>query len=208
MALELDADERRILLGVAEDAIAHALATGEARVPNGRELASPRLQIPTATFVTLERDDRTLGCMGTRETRLPLAESVAHFAVAAAFADPNRPSITAHDFVAMTITVSVLSSTERLRARSAADLAARLRPGVDGLVLEAARGVTVLLPWVWSVCPTVDEFLGTLWRKAGLRPGDWPRGTRVLRCTADEFASPGPRSLAALVRARATRAPR
>ena len=32
------------------------------------------------------------------------------------------------------------------------------------------------------------SFLAALWRKAGLAPGEWPRGTRVEVYDSEEFA--------------------
>jgi hypothetical protein len=191
----LNADERDALLGIAVDTIGYALATGVAHVPEDVGVEHRALRVPGAPFVTLERNQRLLGCVGTLEARQPLAAAVAHHALAAAFADPRVPPITIDDFVAMTVKVSVLSRTEPLAAASVADVVAGVRPGIDGLVLDArGRGAT-LLPSVWAQLGEPDEFLDALWCKAGLSPGAWPQGTRVLRYTTTEFSSAGPRSL-------------
>ena len=72
------------------------------------------LRTHAASFVTLEREQRLLGCVGTLEACAPLAVGVAHQALGAAFADPRVPPIAVHDFVAMTVKVSVLSELTEL----------------------------------------------------------------------------------------------
>ncbi len=51
-----------------------------------------------ATFVTLERNDRLLGCVGTLRAHRPLAIDVAEHALAAAFDDPRLPAVTPATF--------------------------------------------------------------------------------------------------------------
>ena len=148
-----------------------------------------------ATFVTLERDGRLLGCVGSLTPNEPLAAGVARHAIAAAFDDPRVPPITADDYRAMSIKVSVLSVLEPLDAGSTDDVIARTRVGVDGLVVESPQARATLLPSVWRQLPSARDFVDALWQKAGLRPGAWPAGTRILRYTTDEFAEAGPREL-------------
>jgi AmmeMemoRadiSam system protein A len=145
-------------------------------------------------FVTLERDGRLLGCVGTLETALPLVDAVAYQALAAAFADPRVGPVTAADYVDMSLKVSVLSEPEALAVSSYDELSAVVQVGVDGLVVEVPGGrVGTLLPSVWKRVDTVAAFLEILWRKAGLVPGWWIPTTRVARYTTEEFGSAGPR---------------
>lgn len=190
----LDARHRRALLDLAQDAIRHALVTGRQQLPDPVDL-HPELRAPAATFVTLERGSQLLGCIGTLQAVRPLAIDVAYNALSAAFADPRMPAVTTDDFVAMSIKISVLSPTEPIEALSPAELARAVRPGVDGLVLEAPGHRSTLLPSVWPRLTDVDEFLAVLWRKAGLEPGCWPPGTLVSRYTTEELGDPGPRTL-------------
>jgi AmmeMemoRadiSam system protein A len=195
----LDDHEKGALLDLAARNIAAALVSGTARafVPDEIDLA---LRRPGASFVTLERGERLLGCIGALEARDPLALDVAHHALQAAFSDPRLPAITVDDYVAMSIRVSVLSALEPIDVSSFDETAAALRPGVDGIVLESARHRATFLPSVWPKLADRREFLAALWDKAGLVPGAWPRGARILRYTTDEFASYGPRELPRLAR--------
>jgi hypothetical protein len=43
---------------------------------------------------------------------------------------------------------------------------------------------------VWHSLPRPEDFLDALWRKAGLRPGQWPAGLAVHRYEVEEFAGP------------------
>ncbi len=191
---QLDHAHRRTLLDVAQAAIRSALLTGRQHLPDAAAF-HPDLRVEAATFVTLERDSRLLGCIGALEPVRPLAVDVAYHALGAAFADPRMPAVTSDDFVAMSIKVSVLSPKESLPAASYEEVVTSVRAGVDGLVLEAPRHRSTLLPSVWPKVADVAEFLEVLWRKAGMRPGDWPEGTRVSRYVTEEFGDPGPREI-------------
>jgi AmmeMemoRadiSam system protein A len=200
MTNELDGEQRRVLLDIATIAVHDALVTGRAVVPDAN-VYEPPLREPRATFVTLERDGDLLGCIGTLEPVRPLVTDVAHNALAAAFADPRLPAVTPRDYAAMSVKVSVLSVPKPMPVSSHADVIAAVRPGVDGLLLEAGRHRSTLLPSVWPKVRDVHEFLDVLWRKAGLTPGAWPAGTTVSRYTTEEFGDAGPRPPIAQARA-------
>lgn len=191
MSDELQATDQRQLLDIALGAIAARL-TG-LRTPSPATSASPALGRPGASFVTLERGTRLLGCIGTLEPRRPLAADVAANAVAAAFHDPRLPALTDADFEVCSLEVSVLGPTEPLAVASIDELRATLVPGVDGLLVESARHRGTFLPSVWRSLPEPEEFLAQLWRKAGLRAGHWPDDLRAHRYRTHEFADPGPR---------------
>jgi AMMECR1 domain-containing protein len=64
---------------------------------------------------------------------------------------------------------------------------------VNGFTVEAGQRRATLLPSVWPKVRDGDEFLGVLWAKAGLRPGEWPRHIAISRYTTVEQHDPGPR---------------
>ncbi len=193
--IELHDRQRAQLLDVAAAAIAEALANGRVGSPSVRDDLDAVLYEPGASFVTLERGERLLGCIGALEARAPLAFDVAEHALQAAFADPRLPPITVDDYTVMSIKVSVLSALEPLAVASFDETLAGVRPGIDGIVLDAPRHRATFLPSVWPKLADPRQFLAALWDKAGLVPGAWPPGTRILRYTTDEFASHGPREL-------------
>ena len=166
---------------------------GSPSLPDGTGAVA--LDQAAATFVTLERGEALLGCIGTLEATESLAASVARNACKAAFADPRLPSVTTRDFEVMAIKVSVLSRLTPVRARSWRDVARGLRAGTDGVLVESGRHRATLLPSVWPKVDDPAQFLDLLWHKAGLRSRDWLPGTRVSKYTTEEFVDPGPRQL-------------
>jgi AmmeMemoRadiSam system protein A len=177
---------------IAVDAIAHTLCTGRRRVHAPADLP-PELARPGAAFVTLERGDALLGCIGTLTPDKPLGSSVAHSAIAAAFDDPRMPAVGPDDFPVMRVKVSVLSDPEPLAVGSRAALVTALEPGTTGVVVERDRRRATFLPAVWAKLPDPDDFLDALWTKAGLRARVWDARVRVATYTTVELVDPGPR---------------
>ncbi len=70
---------------------------------------------------------------------------------------------------------------------SEADLLARLRPGIDGLILTDGRQRATFLPAVWEDLPTPKAFVDALRRKAGLAAGHWSDTLRIERYTTESF---------------------
>lgn len=191
----LDEPERRLLLDAAEDAIGARLRGLPApALPHEAEVSSA-LREPRASFVTLRRGGRLLGCIGSLEPHQPLIEDVAANAVAAAFRDPRLPAVTTDDFEHMEIKISVLGDLAPLPARSPDELRRRVVAGVDGLVISSIQGRGTFLPSVWEQLPETEDFLAALWQKAGLRPGSWPRDLVVQRYRTAEFGRDAPRRL-------------
>lgn len=166
------------LLGIALGAIEVRLAgTPTAQIPLeeiSRRASRPEwLMAPGASFVTLEEDSRLRGCIGTLSPHRSLYEDVAHNAVAAALHDPRFPPLSQGDLRDTRIEVSVLSERVPLPHTSEESVLEALRPGVDGVVLEAgAFNRATFLPQVWKELPDPRDFLLHLKRKAGL-PEDW-----------------------------------
>ena len=188
----IDDRHRRVLLDVAARTVRDALATGRGRLPDHRTTPN-ELRAPGATFVTLERANELLGCVGTLEAVRPLVVDVASNALAAAFADPRLPPITSDDYAHMSIKISVLSNREPLIVGSYEAVVDAVRPGLDGLLLDAGPYRATLLPSVWPKVRDANEFVEIVWRKAGLTPGAWPGRPYVSRYTTEEFCDPGPR---------------
>lgn len=143
---------------------------------------------PGASFVTLKIDGELQGCIGSLEAYRPLAEDVRGNALAAAFRDPRFPGLEAGQLARVRLEVSLLSDLEPVACIDEADLIARVRPGVDGLVLEHQGHRGTFLPAVWRQLPRPEEFLRQLKRKAGLAPEFWAPGIRISRYTVDSWA--------------------
>ena len=194
----LATNERRLLLDIAAAAIAEVLRSGRRGAPDLSGVPAA-LRQPGATFVTLRREEQLLGCVGTLRPYQPLAVDVAVHAVGAAFEDPRLPAVTVADYSVMTIHVSMLGPLTEVVAESLTELVEQVAAGVDGLLVEATvHGLprrATLLPSVWEQLPDPAQFVGALWRKAGLPARDWPRDIVVSRYRVMELADEGPRTL-------------
>jgi len=188
-ASHFDAAERRSLLQLAAASIAHGLAHGRPLPVNPAEYP-PRLRAPGAAFVTLHLQGRLRGCIGSLEAYRPLVEDVAENAFAAAFRDPRFPPLSQAEFPLLDIEVSVLSPPEALPVRSEAELLERIRPGVDGLILEEGARRGTFLPAVWESLPDPRSFVTQLKLKAGLPPDYWSDTLRVYRYHTEAFHAP------------------
>lgn len=179
------AEERRLLLSVARDSIAHGLDTGRALVVD-LHLFPPNLQQRRATFVTLELNHQLRGCIGMLEATRALVDDVANNAWAAAFSDPRFPPVSHQEIERLSIHVSVLSPAQRMTFASEEDLLRQLRPGIDGLILEeGARFRSTFLPTVWGSLREPRDFLRRLKQKAGLSENYWSETITVQRYTTE-----------------------
>ncbi len=177
---------------IAVTAIGEALRTGRRILP---VVTDPVLREPGATFVTLERDERLLGCVGTLVAEEPVGIDTARHALAAAFEDPRVPPVSRDDFTVMSVKVSLLTRPQPLGVSTREELLAALQPEIDGVVVDAARHRGTFLPSVWAKVPEPDAFVDALWMKAGLPPGAWPDDLRIATYRTAEYAAKGPRAL-------------
>jgi len=167
----------RTLIGMARAAIGARLVSREAPKPGG----AAWLAQPGATFVTLTREGRLRGCIGSLSPHRPLGEDVMANARAAAVGDPRFPPMTSAEWPETQTEVSLLSPARPIRFADEEDLIARIVPGEDGLILEAGGRRGTFLPQVWETLPDKHQFLTQLKLKAGL-PADFRLGRcRVLR---------------------------
>ncbi len=176
------ADKGRVLLAHARSAIARALELDADAAPQ-----RTFLQRPGASFVTLRQQSRLRGCIGSLQARRALGTDVRSNAVAAALSDPRFTPLSTDEYARIDIEVSVLSAPSPLPVASEADLHARLRAGVDGLVLELGARRSTFLPQVWDSLPDARDFVDELKRKAGLAREFWSDELRFSRYTVEKF---------------------
>ncbi len=182
--LSLSEPGRRLLHQLARESIAHGVHHGQMLKINLSTLPE-ELLAPRAAFVTLEKQNRLRGCIGSLKPRRPLAEDVICNAFAAAFRDPRFPPVTPEEAKDLSIHLSVLSSLEEIPCRSEQELLAQIRPGIDGLVLEEGYRRSTFLPVVWASLPDKRDFLSHLKMKAGLPPHHWSNELKVYRYTVE-----------------------
>lgn len=166
MADPVPAEEARVLLGAARDAI-EAAVTGRPEARPEAELA-PSLREPRATFVTLRSADGALrGCIGELVARRALVDSVRGCAISAATRDPRFPPVEPAEVGDLQIGISILTPSSPIRPE-------QVEVGRHGLVIERGARRGVLLPEVasdrgWDA----QTFLVALCRKAGLPDDAW-----------------------------------
>jgi AmmeMemoRadiSam system protein A len=174
------AERGRLLLRLARESVAEALGLGAAGDVSGRP-EEPWLREPGACFVTLRRLGDLRGCVGSVQAYRPLFEDVWSNARASAFRDTRFRPVEAWELPEISVEVSLLSAPEPLACASEEEVLRRLRPGVDGIVLECGEHRGTFLPQVWEQLPDPRDFLGHLKTKAGLRRGFWSPEVRLQR---------------------------
>lgn len=184
--LNLEQVDGELLLDLASAAIAarlHVAAPAPTHAPD-------YLREPGATFVTLEFGAQLHGCIGSIEAHRPLGDDVRRNALLAAFEDPRSHPLRADELPRVDLTVALLGPLQPFAFVDEQDARAKLRPGVDGLLLTWHTHRGVFLPKVWDKLPTPREFLDQLKRKAGL-PGDfWAPDVQLQRYEVRSFTRP------------------
>ncbi len=175
------------LLHLARSSIEHGLRHGEP-LPIDAATLPAALTAPGATFTTLRIDGELRGCCGTLEAVRPLAEDVAHSAFQAAFRDPRFAPLREAELAAVRLEVAVLSPMEPVVVTDEADLIDQLRPGTDGLVIQAGGRRATFLPKVWESLPEPRQFLAALKVKCGLRDDDWSEHFEFKRYRTTAYA--------------------
>jgi hypothetical protein len=190
----------RTLVAIARLSISRAL--GLPTVPGQTVDAAladhPALHRPGATFVTLHDGQGGLrGCVGQLEATRALADDVSANALAAAFGDHRFEPLSADEWPGLAVEVSLLGPAQPLRVASQADAQARLRPGIDGVILAWHGRRATFLPQVWAQLPDAADFLAALKVKAGLAADFWAADLRLSTYQVRSFTEAAPSGSAA-----------
>ncbi|MCP5413709.1 MAG: AmmeMemoRadiSam system protein A [Chromatiaceae bacterium] len=178
--------QRATLMAVARRSIEHGLATGRPLTVVPSEYHRD-LKVVRASFVTLQLHGMLRGCIGHLEAVQPLVVDVAENAFAAAFQDPRFSPLTAQEWPAVDIHLSLLTRPEAMRFEDEADLLRQIQPGVDGLILQDGPNRGTFLPSVWESLPQAADFLSHLKLKAGLPANHWSGRVEVYRYFTESF---------------------
>jgi len=172
---KLNDQEKRVLFDLAREAIAQAVR-GDKVAPVDLSALPERLRRQGACFVTLRSPDGELrGCIGTVEAHAPLAHDVQRNAVGSALRDPRFPPVAPPELEGLQIELSILTPPKPLDFDGPDELLAKIRPGVDGIIIQKGWQRATLLPSVWEKIPDPLRFLATLCLKAGLPADEWRR---------------------------------
>jgi len=153
---------------------------------NGEEYI-PR-SIPTvltqygASFVTLKINGQLRGCIGSIFPTKPLILDIIDNSKNAAFQDPRFLPLTIDELESLDVSVSVLSSIERINFKDERDLLSKIYP--YGIIIAEREKRAVYLPVVWEQLPDREIFLNSLKEKAGLPPRYFSRTFEAYKFTA------------------------
>ncbi len=190
---EFSLEQRRILLGIAHQAILSALEnqnlhpTGHGEVPGNAPLffpeapASALLSEPRGVFTTLYLDGDLRGCVGYVVPVVPLYRAVAETACAAAFEDSRFLPVTKEEAPRLEVSLSVLSRLFPISPEA-------VEVGRHGLIISLGGRRGLLLPQVaveqgWDR----ETFLEQTCRKAGLPLDAWRKGATIEAFSAEVF---------------------
>ena len=188
MSQPLTPEEKKILLNLAREAL--ECAVHEKKLPPlDQSTLTPALREQGASFVTLTIFGSLRGCIGALEPYQPLVDDVREHAIAAALQDYRFSPVTEGELNKIEIEVSRLTMPTPLEYSDAADLLAKLRPHVDGVIIkDGAYRRATFLPQVWEKIPDKAEFLENLCYKMGAASDTWrKKHLEVLVYQVEEF---------------------
>jgi AmmeMemoRadiSam system protein A len=187
MSTQFTAEEKQTMLRLARQAL-EAGVRNQPLPPLEPADLTPVLTAPGAAFVTLTVRGQLRGCIGALEPYQPLADDVREHAVAAALEDYRFPQVQERELDSLAIEVSVLTRPVPLEYDGPEDLLAKLRPGVDGIILRDGFRRATFLPQVWEKVVDKEEFLAQLCWKMGAAPDTWrKKHLEVLVYQVEEF---------------------
>jgi hypothetical protein len=176
----LTMEERQTLLALARQTLDSILG-GKTPPRLPQDLPEALLQ-PRGAFVTLHRNGRLRGCIGTFVSTQPLAATIREMVVQAAFHDPRFPEVTAAELASIDLEISALTP---LRPIASPD---EVQVGRHGLYITLGRRSGVLLPQVATECGwDRAQFLEHTCLKAGLAPDAWQKGASLSVFEAEVF---------------------
>jgi uncharacterized protein len=179
--------EKKTLLQLAREAIECGVR-GERLPALDQAALTLILQAKGASFVTLTEHGQLRGCIGALQPHQSLAEDVREHAVAAALEDHRFPPVEPHELSKIEIEISRLTTPEPLSYTSPDDLLAKLRPGVDGVILRDGLRRATFLPQVWEKIPDKAGFMNQLCAKMGLAQDTWRhKQFQILVYQVEEF---------------------
>jgi len=175
--------EEKPLLSIARQAL-------EARVAGHRPpqvVCIGPLALRCGAFVSIHKGDELRGCLGRLTPDSLLGATLVHLGGAVADSDPRFPPVDLDELPLLQLEISLLTPE---RPVSSID---EITIGQHGVIVEQGRSRGLLLPQVateWGWDP--ETFVEHTCVKAGLAPGAWRAGARILVFEARIFAEAAP----------------
>jgi AmmeMemoRadiSam system protein A len=175
--MPLDGSTRRRLLALARSAL-----YAQVRREPAPTLPHDLIVNAFGVFVTIHHRGDLRGCLGSLDCHGRIVESIARLAGAVAHEDCRFAPLTAHELVATTIDLSLLTPPEQVTDHASIEI------GRHGLIVQHGERKGLLLP---QVAPEYGwdriTFLSHTCLKAGLPGHAWQNGATILRFEAEVF---------------------
>lgn len=123
-----------------------------------------------AVFVTLQKNGRLRGCIGSIVAHQPMIIDLAQHSYDAAFNDRRFTPLQKEELSEISVSVSILSSPVKMNFDGEKDLLSKIEEFKDGIIIKDKNYQAVYLPSVWEQIPNKEDFLRSLKVKAGLSP--------------------------------------
>ncbi len=166
--------EKTFLLNLARAALFYYLKDGS--IPKIDEKYIPvSLKQHRGCFVTLEKKSTGLrGCIGyISAPDKPLYKAIIDRAIAAATYDPRFPKVQEAELKDIKIEISILTTPNKLDFKTPNNLLEKLRPNIDGVILQTPYGSSTYLPQVWEHFDDKKSFMDNLSAKHGAPYNIW-----------------------------------
>ena len=176
------AEQRGLAEAEGKYLLKEARKTIQASIAGEKEASKEEVDLPTVfneprgTFVTLTIRGSLRGCIGHIIPQESLIEGIRVNAVNAAFRDPRFRPLSKDEWKNVKIEISILTEPKPLAYADGNDLLAKLRPGIDGVIIKKGFHQSTFLPQVWDQLPDKKAFLNHLCLKAGLNEDAWKKG--------------------------------
>jgi len=124
---------------------------------------------PKATFVTLKKNGKLRGCIGSLIAHQPFFDDLIKNAKNAAFNDPRFPPLTKEELDKIDLEISILSEPKLVEYDNIEDLKDKIEIGKNGIILKLGVYQATFLPQVWEDLGDFEVFFAHLCIKAGLQ---------------------------------------
>ena len=170
---DLSEQEQNTLFTIAEDSLSWCVSGKRGEFDFSKYELTAKLEVETATFVTLKQRKDLRGCIGTLVPVAPLYQSIHDNAVNAAIYDHRFTPVTERELPELEVHLSVLSPITEIRSIDDFNI------GEHGIIIEKGRYSAVFLPEVaieqhWTKTDTLEA----LSQKAGLDRDGWKEDTK------------------------------
>lgn len=142
----------------------------------------PALSQYGASFITLKINEKLRGCIGSVYPTKPLILDIIDNARNAGFYDNRFAPLTKEELNDIKISVSILSSIERIKFKDEKDLLSQIYP--HGIIISDKGQRAVYLPIVWEQLPDREIFLNSLKEKAGFPANYFSRSFEAYKFNA------------------------